>query len=151
MPQYNIRFAGRQDMDILHGFGLAMAKETEGLALDAATLRAGIEGVFAQPERGFYLLAEDAEAKPLGSLMVTYEWSDWRNATIWWIQSVYVTPHARGQGVYRALYEGVLQRAKRAEVPVIRLYVYEQNQTARHTYEKLGMAGGHYVVYEAVV
>ncbi len=125
-----------------------MARETEGKALDPATLAAGVRGVFEQSDRGFYLVAERA-GQPVGSLLVTREWSDWRNGPFWWIQSVYVVEAARHQGVFRALYAEVERRARAAGAVGLRLYVELENVRAQRTYESLGMHRCHYHMYES--
>jgi GNAT superfamily N-acetyltransferase len=124
-----------------------MAVETENKTLDREVLSAGVQVVLDEPERGFYLIAErDGEA--VGSLLVTYEWSDWRNGDFFWIQSVYVTPAARRTGVFRALYAAVEQRARDAGAVGLRLYVEHENARAQQTYEGLGMHRCHYHMYE---
>ena len=125
-----------------------MAWETEQKRLDAERLGRGIAGVFAQPQRGFYLIAE-RDGAAVGSLMVTYEWSDWRSGDFWWIQSVYVTPEARRHGVFRALYAEVEQRAQAGGAVGLRLYVETENQSAQATYADLGMQRCHYWMYES--
>lgn len=140
------------DEDIVVEANLAMALETEGLSLDPATLRRGVRRALSAPPDCHYRLAVLAEGgPPLGQLMVTREWSDWRDAWVWWIQSVYVWPAQRGRGVYRALYAAVLAEAQAAGVPVVRLYVDTRNTSAQATYAALGMDGGHYQVFEAAL
>jgi len=112
-------------------FNQAMALETEGKRLDEATLTAGVRAVFASDERGFYAVAEE-NGSVLGGLLVTREWSDWRNAWFWWIQSVYVVPEARGKGLYRELSAFVWAKALEAgNVCGIRLYVEKENKVAQ--------------------
>jgi GNAT superfamily N-acetyltransferase len=125
----------------------AMAIETENKTLDPAVLGAGVQAVLDEPERGFYLIAE-REGEAVGSLLVTYEWSDWRNGDFFWIQSVYVSPDARRTGVFRALYAAVEQRARDAGAVGLRLYVEHENSRAQQTYEGLGMQRCHYHMYE---
>ncbi|WP_031495868.1 GNAT family N-acetyltransferase [Bryobacter aggregatus] len=143
-----IRKAKAADAPSLVQFNVAMAWETEQLQLDEAKIRAGVEGLFAQPQYGFYVMAERA-GEVTGGLMITYEWSDWRNQVFWWIQSVYVLPEHRGQGVYRALYEEVKELA-RAEGNCcgFRLYVEKTNAAAQEVYRKLGMEESHYAMFE---
>jgi GNAT superfamily N-acetyltransferase len=122
-----------------------LARESEGKQLDAATTA---RAVLEDPSKGFYLVAERGGVA-VGQLMITFEWSDWRNATFWWIQSVYVDPSARRTGVFRALYDSILSRAKsRGDVCAIRLYVESANNTAYEAYEALGMRRAPYEIYE---
>jgi len=125
-----------------------MAKETEGKTLDPEVIRKGVERALADPDRGFYLVA-DLDGRTVGSLFVTREWSDWRNGWFWWIQSVFIDSEARRKGVYRALHEEVRRQAREAgDVVGIRLYVEKQNERAQLTYQSLGMAETYYLLYE---
>lgn len=145
-----IRPATPADVADLVTWNAAMAWETERKRLDPERLRRGIAGVLEQPRRGFYLVAEQVGAA-VGSLLVTFEWSDWRCGDFWWIQSVYVDPAARRGGVFRALYAAVEQRATAADAVGLRLYVETENQRAQQTYEGLGMQRCHYWMYEAML
>jgi ribosomal protein S18 acetylase RimI-like enzyme len=143
-----IRTAGTEDVGSLVAFNQAMAQETEGKSLDPVVLTAGVQAVFDDDRRGFYVVAEDDE-KIIGGLLVTYEWSDWRNGWFWWIQSVYVLPEFRGRGVYRNLYEHIRAEAsKTSGVCGFRLYVEKENVAAQKVYEKLGMEKTYYLMYE---
>ena len=145
----NIRIANFADGSSLIEFNQAMALETEGRRLDAETLKRGVQSVFADEKKGFYVVAE-SDNLIVGGLMITFEWSDWRNAWFWWIQSVYILPEFRGQGIYRKLYDFVTDRAKaQKDVCGFRLYVEKENTQARKVYEKLGMDASHYLMYEA--
>jgi GNAT superfamily N-acetyltransferase len=147
----NIRLAQKTDAPALVEFNQAMALETEGKRLDSAILTGGVEAVFEDSKKGFYVVAE-YENEIIGGLMVTFEWSDWRNAWFWWIQSVYILPDARGRGIYRSLYEFVKQKAEEAgNVCGFRLYVEKENARARKVYEKLGMDESHYLMYEEMI
>lgn len=129
-------------------FQLAMARETEGVGLDAPVVTRGVHAVFDEPSRGRYFVAE-AEGEVIASLMITYEWSDWRAGNVWWIQSVYVRPAFRRRGVYARMYETVRDAAGRdASVRGIRLYVDRRNIPAQEVYRRCGMDGEHYLVYE---
>lgn len=152
MPdELTIRTATLDDAETIAGFNAAMARETEDKPLDLDTVRAGVEGLFADPARGFYLVAE-RDGRVVGSLMITTEWSDWRNGTFWWVQSVYIRPEARRQGIYSALYAEVKQRAQAADVVCgIRLYVERSNTVARDAYEALGMTATSYRLYEEML
>lgn len=143
-----IRLAKEPDIDALVEFNQAMAFETEGKRLDEATLTAGVRAVFASDDRGFYAVAEE-DGEVLGGLLVTREWSDWRNAWFWWIQSVYVVPEARGKGLYRELSAFVWALALEAgDVCGIRLYVEKENRVAQAVYQRLGMHETEYLMYE---
>lgn len=143
-----IRIAKVNDADSLVEFNKAMALETEGKELDPDVLQSGVEAVFSDEKKGFYVVAEE-EAKIIGGLMITYEWSDWRNAWFWWIQSVYILPEARGRQIYSRLYEFVKeQAAKQGDVCGFRLYVETENTHAQLVYEKVGMKASHYLMYE---
>lgn len=144
----NIRLAHRDDTDALIEFNHAMAMETEGKGLDRDILRPGVEAVFSDHNRGFYVVAGDDD-HIVGGLMVTSEWSDWRNAWFWWIQSVYIKPEARGQHLYSRMYEFVKERARDAgDVCGFRLYVETDNSHARSVYDAVGMSASHYLMYE---
>lgn len=147
-PPFSIRVGAKIDAPVIAAYNAALAHETEGLQLDADRLLAGVLAVFDDPAKGFYLVAEQ-DGKVVGQLMITYEWSDWRNGVFWWVQSVYVVPAARGRGVYRALYQAMLTRAReRGDVCGVRLYVEGHNEAAKRTYAKLGMAATIYEMWE---
>lgn len=143
-----IRRAVADDIDRIVEFNLAMARESEDKGLNAETLRAGVAAVLAEPANGFYLVAE-ADGQPAGSLMVTTEWSDWRNGRFWWIQSVFVAPEHRRLGIYSRLHDSV-RRAAQADGQCcgLRLYVERNNIGAQATYARLGMAPTHYDLFE---
>jgi GNAT superfamily N-acetyltransferase len=143
-----IRDALPADTPRLVDFNLRMAWETEHLRLDPARLAAGVAGVFEQPHRGFYRVAE-IDGAVVGGLLVTREWSDWRCGDWWWIQSVYVVPELRGAGVFSALYADIDQRARAAGAVGLRLYVERDNVRAQRTYARLGMAPTEYLLYAA--
>ena len=149
MPgEFNIRQGGVGDGETIARFNAAMALESEGISLDRAILRAGVDAALADASKAFYLIAE-AGGEPVGQLMVTTEWSDWRNGWIWWIQSVYVKPEARRQGVYRRLYQRLTDMANaRSDIRGMRLYVMRENWGAKRTYEALGMSHSEYDLYE---
>ena len=147
-----VRQAGYADVDALVEFSVAMARETEGRCLDRDRLRNGTLAVLDAPERGFFLVAEvlDQDRPRLaGQLMVTFEWSDWRNGVFWWVQSVYVDPTYRRQGVYRAMHAAIVAKATTdPNVCGIRLYVERKNHGAQAVYRRVGLASSGYVVYE---
>jgi ribosomal protein S18 acetylase RimI-like enzyme len=143
-----VRDARADDLLTLVDFNIAMALETENKVLLRERVQPGVQALFLQPEYGFYLIAE-VEAQIVGSLMITNEWSDWRNGMFWWVQSVYVKPDFRRRGVYRALYTAVKERAqKNPAVCGCRLYVEKDNLAAQETYRRLGMKELHYKMFE---
>ena len=149
MDELRIRPAGLGDAGTIAAFNAAMARETEHLDLDPVRLRAGVEAVLGDPVKGFYLLAEAGGGRIVGQLMITFEWSDWRNGNFWWIQSVYVDTAARGTGVYRNLYEHVRREAAQAgNVCGLRLYVERDNTRAQEVYRRQGMQPTAYQMYE---
>jgi GNAT superfamily N-acetyltransferase len=136
------------DLAAIVEFQAAMARETEGITLDHQILTRGVCGVFEDRYRGQYLVAEQ-DGGVIASTLITYEWSDWRDGTVWWIQSVYVVPESRRRGVYAGLYKYVQELAGDDErVKGIRLYVDRRNVTAQTVYSNLGMNGEHYQVFE---
>lgn len=144
-----VRIAEKNDVDKLVAFNQAMAFETEGKRLEDDLIKGGVKAVFEDRGKGFYLVAEDPSGNVVGGLMVTTEWSDWRNAWFWWIQSVYVVPEARGRHVYRSLHELVRDLAgKRHDVFGLRLYVEKDNVTAQKVYRKMGMEETDYRMFE---
>ena len=143
-----IRTANTSDSATIARFNAAMALESEDVKLDPDVLTAGVAAALADPGKAFYLLSE-LDGVPAGQLMVTYEWSDWRNGWIWWIQSVYVAPAHRRKGVYRGLYRRLEElAAEEGNVRGIRLYVMRENLGAKKTYESLGMRHSEYDLYE---
>ncbi len=147
-----IRPATKHDVDTIVEFNRAMALETENRRLDLSTLRQGIRAFLENSSYGSYIVAElpeDTSRKPVGQLMITYEWSDWRNGVFWWIQSVYVAPERRGKGVFRALYDHILAKAKTdPKVCGLRLYVERENRSAQTVYQRVGLVPSVYTVYE---
>lgn len=146
-----IRAAEPGDRDVLVDFARAMARETEDKDLDVATLRAGVAALLADPGRGRTFVVEES-GRVVASLMLTREWSEWRNGEFWWIQSVYVAPDHRRRGHYRRLHEHVRAlAASTACVCGIRLYVEVENGTAQATYRALGMEEAHYRIFEELL
>ena len=143
-----VRRASQLNIDNISDFNIAMALETEGKQLDPETVREGVQAVFSRNDLGFYVIAEQ-NARPVGQLLITYEWSDWRNAFFWWIQSVYVSPEYRRHGVYRALHYYATEGARReGDVCGLRLYVDKGNSIAQGVYSGLNMHPTNYDMYE---
>jgi ribosomal protein S18 acetylase RimI-like enzyme len=142
-----VRPATPADLAVIVAFNAAMAEETEGLRLDLATLREGVAALLEQRAPGRYWVAEHHD-RIVGQLLITFEWSDWRNRMVWWIQSVHVEAEARRQGVFRALYDTARREAQAAGAGGLRLYVDTTNIAAQAVYTALGMNGDHYRVFE---
>jgi len=143
-----IRLAKIGDSPTIAGFQLKMAIETENLQLDTETVGKGVKAVFEKPELGQYFVAEK-DGQIIASMLTTFEWSDWRNAQVWWLQSVYVIPEFRRQGIFKRMYDFVKILAESdANVGGIRLYVDKTNVRAQEVYKAVGMNGEHYQVFE---
>ena len=143
-----IRQATHLDIPTIVAFNISMASETEDKGLNPTILQQGVSEVLSNPVKGFYLLAVLSETV-VGQLMITYEWSDWRNGYFWWIQSVYVNQDHRKRGVYKALNEEVLNLARlNGGICGIRLYVDKDNTDAQQVYRNLGMSESNYDMYE---
>lgn len=144
----NIRRARAEEAQNIIDFQIDMARETEELTLDRSIITAGVKAVFDDESKGWYFVAE-VDGQIAGSLMITFEWSDWRNAMILWIQSVFVNKNYRGMGVYRALYTHIQEMVRSSDKYVgIRLYVDKTNTDALKVYQKLGMDSEHYGMCE---
>ena len=147
-PEIVVRQATLDDSMLLSQFNMSMAEETEGRQLDQTTVNAGVKQLFRDSRQGFYLMAE-VGGSARGSLMITYEWSDWRNGLFWWIQSVYVVPTARRSGVFTALYQYVKKMAQDDNAACgLRLYMEKDNLAARAVYMAMGMDTTPYQVFE---
>jgi ribosomal protein S18 acetylase RimI-like enzyme len=144
-----IRRATPADAPTVVEFNRLLAHESEGKTLDIDVLSRGVRAALADAHKCLYFLAEEGGVI-LGQTMITYEWSDWRDGWIWWIQSVYVRPEARKHGVFRALYQHIRETAKREGVIGIRLYVEDNNKRAHETYYRLGMERAGYFVLEQI-
>ncbi|HPC35023.1 MAG TPA: N-acetyltransferase [Candidatus Marinimicrobia bacterium] len=143
-----IRTARLSDADDLIAFNQAMAQETEKRVLKPEIISAGVHALFQNPEWGFYIVAE-VDSRNVGCLMITYEWSDWRNGLFWWIQSVYVRPEFRRRGIYQKMYDHIQEAALKAgNVCGLRLYVERDNRIAQTTYRQLGMSKTNYILFE---
>jgi GNAT superfamily N-acetyltransferase len=143
----HIRRATQADVADLVAFNAAMAQETEDKELCGDTLESGVRSLIDDEQKGFYLVA-DIDGRPVGALMVTFEWSDWRDGLFWWLQSVYVRREYRRQGIFRSLYQHLEQLAReRDDVCGLRLYVEKDNEVAQATYHMMGMNKTGYVVY----
>jgi GNAT superfamily N-acetyltransferase len=142
-----IRKAAPADAPVIIDFQQKMAWETEKMTLDPETVTKGVNAVFADSTRGQYFVAENG-GNVIASLLITFEWSDWRNCNVWWFQSVYVIPGFRRKGVFRKMYTFIRNLAEEQGIAGLRLYVESRNLNARKTYEALGMTSEHYSFYE---
>jgi ribosomal protein S18 acetylase RimI-like enzyme len=142
-----IRKATPGDATAIIDFQQKMAWETEKMTLIPEIIEPGVNAVFGNPDRGQYLVAEENGAV-VASLLITYEWSDWRNTNVWWIQSVYVLPGFRRKGIFRSMYVHIKTESEKEGAAGLRLYVETNNLSAQYTYESLGMRSDHYKMYE---
>ena len=143
-----VRKALPEEAQQIISFQIAMALETENIILDQETVMHGVKAVYKDPAKGNYFIAEE-DGQVIASLLTTYEWSDWRNGTVLWIQSVYVTPEFRRKGIYKALYGHIRTMVEHDHgLKGIRLYADKGNMIAHKVYEKLGMTADHYQLYE---
>jgi GNAT superfamily N-acetyltransferase len=143
----NIRKATQKDASTIIDFQQKMAWETEQMILVPEIIYKGVTAVFHNTTRGQYWVAEEG-GNVIASLLLTYEWSDWRNSDVWWFQSVYVLPEWRRKGIFRSMYLCIKEEAETKGVAGLRLYVETNNSGAQKTYEALGMNSGHYKMYE---
>ncbi len=148
LGRMKIRKARVTDAAVIADFNSRLAWETEKFKLDPQTIQRGVRAVLRDAAKGIYFVTEH-EGKVVGQLLITYEWSDWRNGNFWWIQSVYVAAEFRQSGVFRSLFAQIQKLAKaRRDVCGLRLYVEKNNRRAQRAYERLGMKHAHYEVYE---
>jgi len=146
-----IRKAGLKDAETIANLNIRMAEETEGRKIDKDVASKGVEAVMKDPHKGFYLVAEKRSipVRIVGQLLITFEWSDWRNKYFWWIQSVYVDKKYRNKKIFSRLYGRVVEMAKyRKDVSGLRLYVEEHNEAAKKVYQALGLKRTSYEMYE---
>lgn len=149
--ELTVRPAEWSDLEFLVAGNAALAWESEGKTLNQDRLRAGVAAVLEDQNKGNYFVAEHSR-QVVGQLLITREWSDWRNGWFWWIQSVYVSPALRGRGVYRCLHDHVLDLARQAgDVVGVRLYVEIKNLQAQRVYERCGMQFAQYQVMEQLL
>ena len=150
LNEISVRQATRNDIDIIVHFNSEMAYETENIILSQQKLTNGVTAVFEDSTKGFYIVAE-CDGTVVGQAMITYEWSDWRNAVVWWIQSVYILPDYRKIGMFRSIFEQIKLLAKESNACGLRLYVDRSNIIAKKAYNNLGMEESHYDLYEMML
>ena len=146
----NVRYATNKDAKSIIENNILLAKESENETLNPPTVKKGVKALLCHPEKGFYLVVEEKSCI-IGQLMITYEWSDWRNTAIWWIQSVYVKKKHRKKGVFSILFQEIRKQAKKQHIPLLRLYVHKTNINAQNVYEKRNMIKGNYLLFEIPV
>lgn len=145
-----IRRAKPEEYKIIAGFQQKMAMETENFELNTDTILNGVKAVFDVPQRGQYYVVE-TDGKVIASLLTTYEWSDWRNSTILWIQSVYVLREYRQKGIFKNMYNYLKEIVNNSQkYSGLRLYVDKSNKTAQQVYKNLGMTNEHYELFEEI-
>jgi len=142
-----IRNASLEDAETVARFNVLLARESENEELDYRTVLKGVRTLLLDERKGFYLVALD-KGEIVGQVMITYEWSDWRNRNVWWLQSVYVARPWRKKGVFRELFEEVWLRATKEGVGLLRLYVHGANRKALEVYRRMGMEKSPYSVYQ---
>jgi GNAT superfamily N-acetyltransferase len=138
--------ATKKDAEMITNQNIALAKESEDIILDPETVLAGVKALLSDKNKGFYLVAEENKTI-VGQLMITVEWSDWRNKPIWWVQSVYVQKESRKKKVFTQLLDYVRQKSRKQEVAFLRLYAHKDNRSALDVYEKIGWRQEPYVVF----
>ncbi len=141
-----IRCARKEDAEVITAQNIALAKESEKISLRSETTLAGVIALLSDEKKGWYLVAEENK-KIIGQLMITVEWSDWRNKPIWWVQSVYVQNAWRNQGVFTRLLDEVKEMARQQGVAFLRLYAHHDNTPALAAYEHLGWQQDPYIIY----
>ena len=147
ISKVKIRKAKNKDIHILAQHNQALANETENIQLNIKTILSGVSKALDRGDTHYFVAEFNTEV--VGQIMITYEWSDWRNGVLWWIQSVYVRPEYRNKGVFRALFNHIEQLARnRVDVKALRLYVMQDNESGKNTYKALGMRDSQYIVYE---
>ena len=143
-----IRKADENDFEIIAEYNYYLAYETEDKKLDKDILIKGVKRILSDETKGIYHVCE-VDGKVVGQIMYTYEWSDWRNGTFIWVQSVYVHKDYRGKGIFKALYNKVKEICDSSNEYVgVRLYVERENYNAQKTYQKIGMSECNYYMYE---
>jgi GNAT superfamily N-acetyltransferase len=145
-----IRDAKIGDAEVIATQNIFLAKESEHIRLNPKTVLSGVNALLSDKKKGFYLVAEENDSI-IGQLMITFEWSDWRNKPIWWVQSVYVQKEWRKKGVFTQLLDYIQQKARRHGVMFLRLYMHKQNKSALKVYEKTGWKQDPYIVYHLVL
>lgn len=143
----NIRKAKLSDAEAIAKHNVLLAKESEGISLSYDLVFNAVKSLISNKEKGFYIVGEENK-KIIGQMMITFEWSDWKNTTIWWMQSVYVQKQWRTKGVFSKLFEYIQQQALQSQIQILRLYVHENNAVAQKVYQQIGMEKQPYLIFE---
>jgi GNAT superfamily N-acetyltransferase len=146
----NIRKAKLSDAEAIATQNILLAKESEEIVLDVKTVFAGVNAMLSDKNKGFYIVAEE-DGEIIGQMMITFEWSDWRNTNIWWIQSVYVQKQWRKKKIFTELFEYIQQQARRHHVSILRLYTHEGNTVAQTVYQQIDMRKEPYMFYQKTI
>lgn len=141
-----VRDATLKDAAVIARNNVLLAKESEGETLDHGTALSGAKALLSDEGKGFYIVAEE-DGLIIGQTMITFEWSDWRDRPIWWLQSVYVDPAWRKKEVFKRLFDEIKRRAKKEKVGLLRLYVHTSNKRAMEVYKRIGLSEEHYRIY----
>ena len=145
---FTIKKASPDAADTIAQFQIEMASESENISLDHETVMKGVQYIFQKPDLGFYLVAYDSRDKMAGCLLILKEWSDWRNADVWWLHSVFVVPDHRRRGIFSKMFEFIESLARSTGIAGIRLYVDNTNDDAKQVYTRLGFDNKHYELFE---
>ena len=143
----NIRNARLGDAETIAKQNMLLAEESEKIILDYNIVLAGVQALLSDNKKGFYIVAEE-NGHVIGQMMITFEWSDWRNSMTWWVQSVYVQKQWRKKGIFVKLLQFVQDQSRTNQVHILRLYVHEHNTAAQKVYQKTGMEKQPYVFYQ---
>jgi GNAT superfamily N-acetyltransferase len=145
-----VRYADISDAEMITRNNVLLAKESENVSVDYVTVSKGVKALLSDKTKGFYIIAEEANTI-IGQMMVTFEWSDWYNKNIWWLQSVYVVRSWRKKGVFKKLFGDISMIARKNNVDVLRLYVYDKNSKAKEVYSTIGMKKKPYTIYQKLL
>ena len=145
-----IRLANINDAEQIAKNNILLAEESENIKISHDITLSGVKALLSDIKKGFYIVAiEDNQI--IGQLMITFEWSDWRNTNIWWLQSLYVKKNYRRKGVFKQLIDNIKKRAAQNNVEIIRLYVYCENKKAKEVYKKINMEKKSYDIFELLI
>jgi GNAT superfamily N-acetyltransferase len=142
-----IRKSKLGDAEVIAAQNILLAEESENIHLSFETVFRGVTSLLSDKRKGFYVVAEE-NSNIIGQMMITFEWSDWRNTNIWWIQSVYIQKQWRKKGIFTKIFQYIQKQALKNQVKILRLYVYEHNIDAQRVYQRIGMEKQSYVIFQ---